>query len=61
MTRRDVALCLSLVVLLIGLSAAQDRSDAGGSHDAFSMRVLAGRFGRSVGDELGAGRATMGH
>src|SRR5688500_17825114 len=42
MTRRTVALCLSLVVLLIGLSAAQDRRDAGGRHGAFSMRVLAG-------------------
>ena len=40
--RRTAALCLSLVVLFIGLSAAQDRSDAGGRHDAFSMRVLAG-------------------
>ena len=41
MTRRTVAVCLSLVVCLIGPSAAQDRRDAGGRHDAFSMRVAA--------------------
>src|SRR6186997_220865 len=44
MTRRNAALCLSLVVLLIGLAAAQDRSNAGGNHGAFSMRVLAGQL-----------------
>ena len=44
MTRRNAALCLSLVVLLIGLAAAQDRSAASGSRPAFSMRVLAGNL-----------------